>query len=365
MQLLLEMSISTLFFYGLFATLYEGKNNHQFNRFYLLVSLLFSIVIPLVGIPVFPQYELAQIVVERPVFTGNIVEGSSYVLTWENAFFLLWGSGVILNFSLLFKSVFTLKRIVKSSEVEVEKDHTKVFTNDRMAVSSFLHYLFIPKEQKQTISDYEIKHELTHIHQNHSFDVLFIESIKAFFWFNPLLYLYKKRLVEIHEFLADQNTSNELGKEDYEAFLIRQITAGQQPKLVHNFYSLFKKRLVMMQSNVSMKYWQYGAVLPVFLLCFMIFSCNTYTVKNTKYPPMPPELVGEMVDTVFTFDPETKTETIRYVKKGSEGFKGEVTSIQSQSTRTGIDTLIIFDPTDLIETVIVVNHDTGERDTIQ
>ena len=382
-QLLLEMSICSAVFYGLFIMLYEDKSNHKFNRFYILISLLLSISIPLLSIPVFPK-EVVPYISESPAFTRTLIGEETYTLTWESSLFILWLSGVGLNLFFLLRSILSLRRIIKNNETQAEKDHTKVFVNDGMAVSSFFNYLFIPKAQKQTISDYEIKHELTHIRQKHSLDVLFIESIKAFLWFNPIIYLYKKRLVEIHEFLADQNTSNELGKEAYEAFLIRQITTGQQPNLVHNFYSLFKKRLVMMQSNVRLKYWQYGAIIPLFLLCFILFSCENYRVLDTQYthtyptipnkindsitnyehditvyPPIPPELVGKEIDTIFTFNPEDKTMTVHY--GGHEDSKIN----SSELTGEEIDTLIIFDPADYTETMIIVNHETGEVDTIR
>lgn len=367
MQYLLEMSICTVIFYGLFVMLYEDKNNHQFNRFYLLVSLLFSIGIPLLEIPVFPQYVL-------PVFSENVIDTGvsageeGFNLNWRNGLFTLWIVGVLFNMFLVLKSVFSLFRIIKNSEKRVEEDHTKVFTNGKMAVSSFLHYLFVPKEQEHSISDYEIKHELTHIRQRHSFDVLFVESIKAIFWFNPLMYLYQKRLAEIHEFLADQNTSNKLGKEAYEAFLIRQITARQQPRLVHNFYSLFKKRLVMMQSNNNVKNWQYWAVLPIFSLCFLLFSCENYIVNSTDkvvHPVIQSTLEGEIIDTIITFHPDTYEETIEYVKSKDKNRTTEGTSVEYTSPGIGIDTIIIFDPEEYSETVIIVNHETGLTDTIQ
>jgi len=365
MHLLLEMSICSAAFFALFIWLYEGKNNHQFNRFYLLTSLLFSIGIPLVDLPVFPQYVVSQFVSDNQLIINDAIGGKSFVLTWEMSLMLLWILGVFLNLLLLLKSVISLLEIVKSSEKEREKDHIKIFTNNEMAVSSFLTYLFIPQNKKETVSDYEISHELTHILQKHSLDILFVECVKAILWFNPIVYFHKKKLIEIHEFLADENTSNTLGKEAYETFLIRQITTRQQVNLVHNFYSLFKKRLIMMQSNIPVKKWQYWAIIPIFLFCVTIFSCENYKVEKKVYPAIPAELVGEAIDTIITFDPETKEETIKYVKReeatGTEKVINDLKAVNS----TGIDTIIVFDPADFTETVIIVNHDTGAVDTIQ
>ena len=391
MQLLFEMSICSVLLYGLFVMLYEGKNNHQFNRIYLLISLLLTIAFPLLDLPIFPKYVVAQIGADSPLSKGVAVGEESSFFNWESGLLVLWLAGLVLNMFFLLKNLFALAKIIRNSEKKLEQNHCIVFTRGEMAVSSFLNYLFIPKEQEQSISDYEIQHELTHIRQRHSIDILFVESLKAFFWFNPVIYLYKKRIIEIHEFLADQHTSNELGEEAYKAFLIHQITTRQQVRLVHNFYSLFKKRLVMMQSNVSLKSWQYWAILPAFLVCFALFSCENYKIQDKKYsqtyplipnkindsiinyehditdyPSIPPELVGENIDTIFTFDPETQTVSVHYEKYNEQNnFDSEKSHPFDRDGTTGIDTIIIFDPADYSETVIVINHDTGETDTLQ
>ena len=48
-----------------------------------------------------------------------------------------------------------------------------------------------------------MKHELTHIRQKHSYDIVFIELLNILFWLSPMVYLYKKSLKNVHEYLAD------------------------------------------------------------------------------------------------------------------------------------------------------------------
>jgi len=350
--------------------IYEGKNNHQFNRFYLLISTILLVAIPLLELPIFPLYVTIQDVTIMPAVTSNSERVEPLIFNWKNGMIFLWIVGAILNFFVLFKNIFSLYQVIKNSQKEEGNYHTKVFTNGEVAVSSFLNYLFIPELERGAITDYEIKHELTHIHQKHSIDILFIEGIKALLWFNPVIYLIKKRLIEIHEFLADQNTSKALGQDAYEDFLICQITAQQQPNLVHNFYSLFKKRLVMMQSDVTIKHWQYWTVLPIFLICFTLFSCENYNVtsstsselKGEVSPVISKRLKGETIDTIITFHPDTYEETVEYVKSEGTNDKRLLNDVESN---TGIDTIFIFDPADNSERIIVVNHDTGSIDTLQ
>lgn len=198
-----------------------------------------------------------------------------------------------------------------------------------------------------------------------------MSCIKIIFWWNPILFFYQKRLVEIHEYLADENTSKYFGQDNYEQFLAQKTSIPQQ-QLIHNFYTLFEKRIKMMNSEKKINKWQYAFLLPILGLVFMAFSLESYPVYQMQngaiisptnqdtFPPIPPELIGKEIDTIVTFDSDTYEEQISYVLR----IEGEEGGVVLQEF-TGIDTLVIFDPDDFSETIIIINHDTGERDTLR
>lgn len=75
---------------------------------------------------------------------------------------------------------------------------------------TFLNYLFVSKSTYENagIENEIIIHEMTHIRQRHSWDILGLEILRCIFWFNPILLRYKKAIQLNHEFLADEAVNN-------------------------------------------------------------------------------------------------------------------------------------------------------------
>jgi hypothetical protein len=86
------------------------------------------------------------------------------------------------------------------------KNATLVLVDEKTLPHTFLNHIFVNFDDynQRTIEDELYTHELVHVTQKHTLDILFIELLITIFWFNPLLYLYKKAIQLNHEFLADQ-----------------------------------------------------------------------------------------------------------------------------------------------------------------
>src|SRR5690606_8580264 len=96
---------------------------------------------------------------------------------------------------------------------------TRIYTHEKISLASgklilmevpcpphsFFQYIFVNKQayKNEAIDSNILKHEAVHGKQWHSVDVLFIELIQVFFWFNPLIFLYKEAIKLNHEYLAD------------------------------------------------------------------------------------------------------------------------------------------------------------------
>lgn len=374
---LIQVMACSAIFYLAFHFLFKEKNNHHFNRFYLISSLVLSVVIPLLQIPFYPEYVdvISQPLIKNVVINNPIVE-ESFSFSWFHLVLGIYFLGIIIHAFIFIKQLFQLSKIIQLGKKINENGIVKIITNNEIPVSSFLNYLFIPEEKENSISEYELRHEEIHIQQKHSYDLLFVELVKIIFWFNPIIILYRKRLVEIHEFLADQYTILDLGQESYEVFLSQQITTSNQQYIIHNFYSLFEKRIKMMNSNIKTRGWQYAIMLPIIAMSLMAFSFENYKVYNypdeglypqiqqDTFPPIPPELEGKEIDTIITFNPDTWEETIEYVVHDPNPPVASPPS-DPNTPLTGIDTLVLFDPLDFSETIIIMNHDTGQVDTIR
>jgi TonB family protein len=141
---------------------------------------------------------------------------------------------------------------------------------------SFIQYIFIStREQYDAEEERQIlEHEAAHLQEGHSWDILLLELSSLLFWWNPLLYLYRRALREIHEYLADAAVLRHNNKKQYGHLLIRQSQSGQPIALANNFHSLLKNRILMMTKKRSNQkaLFKYAAGLPILLLAFIVMA---------------------------------------------------------------------------------------------
>jgi beta-lactamase regulating signal transducer with metallopeptidase domain len=119
---------------------------------------------------------------------------------------------------------------------------------------SFFRYVFVRDEMVGTPEfDHILAHERTHIQQKHSLDLIFVQLLAAFLWFNPVIWLLIKSLKTTHEYIADKKIINSgYSLVEYQTLLLKQLISNNSFGLVHNFnLSFIKKRITMMTHKKS------------------------------------------------------------------------------------------------------------------
>ena len=174
-------------------------------------------------------------------------------------------------------------------------------------------YIFINKDayENNDLETEVLQHELTHVTQKHSLDIIFIETLLLFAWVNPVFFLYKKAIKLNHEFLADEAVEKENNNPtEYQYLLLKNVSAINSHAFASSFnYLITKKRLIMItkKTNKIVIALKQIAVLPIFIVLVLFFSEKTTAqVKpaETKTVEMPvgegatPELLHEYDSTV-------------------------------------------------------------------
>jgi hypothetical protein len=144
---------------------------------------------------------------------------------------------------------------------------------------SFFNYIFITNSY-QTLSADELQrikdHEKIHAQHFHSLDVLFIEFILIFFWFNPLLIYLKKSIQEIHEYIVDEKIAERgKGKKDYAELLLKLASEVKGFNLSAGFSrNQIKRRIVMITRPRSLPGYKlmFALLIPVTVLIMLSFS---------------------------------------------------------------------------------------------
>ncbi|TLP74523.1 M56 family metallopeptidase [Maribacter sp. ACAM166] len=254
-----------LLFYKL---LLEKESIHTFKRFYLLVALVTSLIIPNL---VFTEYvEIAHVNLSKEIPVINFTDDAQLtqlyikesIFNWELALWSFYGIGVLgFGFRFVRHLVQIGLRVCNNPKVK-NSFIVKVLLQEQLPPHTFFSYIFLNKQKFETnsIPDAVLLHEETHARQKHSLDVLFIELIQVLFWFNPLIYIFKKSIKLNHEFLADSAVI--LKNEDqisYQNILLAYLSNDSfnkhQSTGVANAinYSSIKKRFKIMKKQTSKK----------------------------------------------------------------------------------------------------------------
>jgi beta-lactamase regulating signal transducer with metallopeptidase domain len=266
--------------------LLEKEKMHQFNRFFLLFSLTFSLLIPFFTIQIIREIPTATTqntfqFVETPITA--LKESTNYWLWFLSSIYILVTIFLLIRF---IKNGLQLYKRAKSNESIAFNNAKLVLLPNPTLPYTFLKTIFVNKDdyENRQIENELYTHELIHVAQKHTLDILLIETLKVVFWFNPILYFYKKAIQLNHEFLADEKVVQEHNNVPfYQNLLLSKANANPTYYLASNLnYSVTKKRLIMMTKNTSASraLLKKGLVIPI--LTALVFSFCTKVVAQTK-----------------------------------------------------------------------------------
>ncbi len=184
-----------------------------------------------------------------------------------------------------FKNLFGIIKLTKRSYKRIGSLKL-VETNDYKNASSFFNYLFINSESlnDEHYSEFMIQHELVHCNQWHTLDVILLELLLCIFWFNPIMWLYKKAIVQNHEFIADSNTvKSGIDVENYSQIIINSSHEEHRVPLTSGFnFIQIKNRIIMLHQSKSSVLKRTLKITTALLLFAGVFMLSSF--KDLKEP---------------------------------------------------------------------------------
>ena len=279
----------------IYKVLLERERMYVFNRYYLLFGLCFSLLVPFITMetiaetPVATQLNLVS-VDPIPAFDAELLareNSSTDIPIWIYVTVSLYILGYLLFFFRFTRNIYRIfYKIIKSVRVRY-KAASLVLLKENVLPHTFLHYIFLKKEayDTQDIAEELYTHELAHVTQKHSLDIILIELIQIVFWFNPLLIYYKKAIQLNHEFLADDAVlKSNTQIPAYQHLLLENANWNHNLHLASNLnFSVTKKRLQMMTKHTTrVRAWMIATLtIPVFIGAIFLFSTKV-VAQETK-----------------------------------------------------------------------------------
>ena len=279
MKYLLLATTATALFFAAYWLLMRREKRHTMVRWYLMGTLLLSLVLPAVhlkltvpdssrwtmGNTVFvPASEPLQIVMVNPeeLHAPLVEQEESREPLWRQALPWVWLAGCVATLTLLVVRLLRLRRKLRTLPYREENGLRITLLDDETQAFSFGRHIVIgtkgfSKAEVQQL----IGHETVHVRQSHTADTLLCEVVKAALWFNPFVYLYARELKRVHEYIAD----SEMMSADYAELFYHQVSGRRYSSLAHSFdYGMVHQRIAMMAQRRNRRGWLNPlAALPV------------------------------------------------------------------------------------------------------
>ena len=290
---ILKSSVCLAIFYLFYRLLLARETFHRFNRFSLLGILLLSCLLPLVEVSVKQETEVHQtmLTLEQLLMMADAVNATeagaraeTATVTWIQVALLVYLAGIVF---FAFRNVYSLVRLLmllKSGKKEDIGSYlpgrkervTLIVHNCDIAPFSWMGYIVISRKDLEENGREILIHELAHIHNRHSWDLLVADVCIFFQWFNPASWLLKQELQNIHEFEADETVIKEgVDAKQYQLLLIKKAVGTRLYSMANSFnHSKLKKRITMMLKEKSNPWarLKYLYILPVAAIAVTAFA---------------------------------------------------------------------------------------------
>ncbi|HAE13811.1 MAG TPA: M56 family metallopeptidase [Chitinophagales bacterium] len=254
--LFIKVQLAMLVLYGFYKLLFSASVHHQVKRFYLLAIIPVALLHPyffrgsaggetLGRVQVLDTFIVQTVDQSMNTLDRNITWGIAewvYLLITAALFLVLMIRVVRLLWMAwrLPKEVVGNKRIIR-----IPEDHSP---------ASFFSLVFMPEGLSIDTGKVILDHEMVHVRQLHSVDVLLYEFVRCLCWFNPVAWLLEREIRLVHEYIADEQAGKDAPHFYRDTLLAYRL--GIEPALLtNNFYqsSTLKKRIMMLQESSSWK----------------------------------------------------------------------------------------------------------------
>ena len=311
---MLHYIIQVVAFQLLFLVVYDlflrKETFFNLNRVYLLSTSVLSLVIPFIKIDRIKEVVAKDFVISLPeVLIGDSTKVASTidpVIAMEAGINLqpepvsIWNiiliSGMCISTLFLIYKIITLLLLVSNNPKRWSGKVLIICLLNSTKAFSFFNYIFLGNRLTPKESTSILEHEMVHIKQKHSLDLLFFELLRIVFWFNPLVYIYQYRIATLHEFLADAKAVKGQNKAEYYDNLLTQVFETQQFSFVNPFFkhSLIKKRILMLSKSRSnqINLIKYALFIPIVFVMLMYTSSYAQEKSSSSSSSSPSSEIG-------------------------------------------------------------------------
>ena len=284
---IIKSTLCLTLFYLFFKALLSRETFFRFNRFVLLAGMIVCTVLPVIEIKVprtnaihepvarmeslFEAPKTANIEINRDEYFiiksaidvsksvepdgKTAVPSSTALFPVAKTITTLYVAGFIITLVSLFVSIFKMIRIIRNGTKIRKEKYTVVCIQRQICPFSWRNYIVLNESDYRQNPDEIITHEAIHVRKRHSLDLLFAELFILFHWFNPVAWLLKRELQDVHEYEADKGVvSQGIDATKYQLMLVKKAVGARSYAIANSFNHSkikIKNRVTMMLKRKS------------------------------------------------------------------------------------------------------------------
>lgn len=324
----IKVALCLTVFYLPYTLLLRQKKLLHINRYALLIILAASFIMPLLPSIHIKQNDLTTVSILAQSTISNYMqqasgEPSGFTFSWAMAVMLIYIIGALTLFGIRVVQMIHLLHFMSSNLAwdKVTEEGIHIYCHkDETSPFSWFNNIVISESDAQS-SSYEamIAHEWAHIYYKHSYDNILVMFAEVLQWFNPVVWLLRSDLRDLHEYEADNHVlHNGTNMRDYQYFLVSKAFASNTYAVENGLLeSSLKKRIGMMIRPKS-THWnslRYVYLIPACLMAVVVFAKpdieQTVKRKMVMAEKQIEQVVKESVEETTTLMPPKKQEPVQ------------------------------------------------------
>ena len=283
-----KVAVVLLVFYLFYRFLLKKETFHRFNRIVLVGTVILSSLLPLCVISIHRPAKPGVMVMEMTAEMRELapVVGKTFPSWPILLVILLYWAGVAFVLVRMVVSILFILKIIRQGELVREEDGCGIVVTDRaLDPFSWMRIIVLPRKDWEGNHAAILAHEKAHVALHHSLDLLFVDLVTVFQWFNPAIWMLRSDLRELHEYEADEAVLRSgVNLKEYQYLLIKKAVGKSGYSVANSFnHSILKNRITMMSKTKTPHSRRLRVLWALPLVCLAIgLQARTVYVPSDK-----------------------------------------------------------------------------------
>ena len=304
---LIKSTVYLGLFYAFFMLVMRGTTFFRFNRVMLLLGTFVCMLLPCYTVTVdevegiqLPMQILDEILVlkttDEPIETSAIELPLQETAPTASTPFLpiillgIYFLGMLVYWVMVIRSFAEVWKMIASYPKQWKDGCWLIIIPEKIPSFSWSNYIVISKEDYQNYPQVLV-HERMHYLCRHSYDILFFTIVHALHWFNPMVWLIRTELKQLHEFEADQGVINQgIDATQYQLLLVKKAVGKKLYTIANGFnHTKLQKRITMMiqEKTNGWERLKWLVTVPVMMGAMLVFAQPEVKNKSEEVSPEP------------------------------------------------------------------------------